>query len=43
MIGLNSVQKQHVLFRYKNKNTIAQIAKELGCPSIWVVWVLEGR
>ena len=44
MMGLTWTQTQQVHRWRKNTNlTIAEMARKLDCPSVWVVWALEGR
>ncbi len=38
---LTKDQKDLIKLRIANKRSIAEIAKELGCPSIWVVWEIK--
>ena len=41
---LTWAQVQQVHRWRKNTNlTIAEMARKLDCPSVWVVWALEGR
>ena len=41
---LTFTQTQQVHRWRKNTNyTIAEMARKLDCPSVWVVWALEGR
>jgi len=41
---LTYAQEQQVHRWAKNTNyTIAEMARKLDCPSVWVVWALEGR
>ena len=41
---LTYAQEQQVHRWRKNTNlTIAEMARQLDCPSVWVVWALEGR
>jgi len=41
---LTWAQVQQVHRWRKNTNyTIAEMARRLDCPSVWVVWALEGR
>ena len=44
VMGLTWAQVQQVHRWDKNTNyTIAEMARKLDCPSVWVVWALEGR
>jgi len=43
-VRLTWTQTRQVHRWAKNTNyTIAEMARKLDCPSIWVVWALEGR
>ncbi len=43
-MGLTWTQTQQVHRWARNTNlTIAEMARRLDCPTIWVVWALEGR
>ena len=43
-MGLTWTQAQQVHRWARNTNlTIAEMARKLDCPTIWVVWALEGR